>query len=152
MQGRTRSIGHIAIPVWSIDDTRRFYGDVLGCPHGRLSETMIDFNFFGQHLVCHLASERLRGEAAIDATYNERLSRHFGVIVEMAEWKRIAGRLEGRDVEYVNHPPKILHEGTEQEEGLIFMLDPARNAVEFKGFDVPGRLSKALGEIEIRAT
>ena len=140
----TQSIGHIAIPVWSIEDTRAFYGRMLGCPEGRRTETMVDFNFFGQHLVCHLASERLRGEAEQEASYRERLSRHFGVIVSMSDWKRIAEKLEGKDVMYVNAPPEILHPGTEQEEGLIFMLDPARNTVEFKGFDNPGRLSKAL--------
>lgn len=143
--GSTRSIAHVAIPVWSIEDTRAFYGRLLGCPEGRLSETMVDFDFFGVHLVCHLASDRLRGEAEIDATHRERLARHFGVIVSLADWKRIAEKLEGKDVVYVNAPPQILNPGTEREEGLIFMLDPSRNTVEFKGFDNPAMLSKVLG-------
>jgi extradiol dioxygenase family protein len=139
-----KSIGHVAIPVWSIADTRHFYGELLGCPEGRLTESMVDFNFFGQHLVAHLASDRLKGEAKIEASYKERLSRHFGVIVDMAEWKRIAKRLEGKDLKFISGP-EILHEGTEHEEGLIFMVDPAMNTVEFKGFDRPEKLSKILG-------
>jgi extradiol dioxygenase family protein len=139
-----KSIGHVAIPIWSVADTRHFYGEILGCPEGRLTDTMIDFNFFGQHLVCHLASDRIKAESKIDATHKERLSRHFGVIVDMAEWKRIAKRLEGKELNYVTGPV-ILNEGTDMEEGLIFMVDPAKNTVEFKGFDNPQKLSKILG-------
>jgi extradiol dioxygenase family protein len=137
------SIGHISIPVWSIKDTQQFYGELLGCPQGRLTETKVDFNFFGQHLVCHVASERFKEEAAQDQTWGERLSRHFGVIVSMDEWKRVAKVLEGKDVTYVI-APKIDNEGTDREEGLIFMLDPAQNSVEFKGFRNPATLSSAL--------
>ena len=33
-----KSIGHVAIPIWSVADTRHFYGEILGCPEGRLTE------------------------------------------------------------------------------------------------------------------
>jgi len=139
----TRSIGHISIPVWNMQDTLDFYEGILGCPHGRLSETKADFNFFGQHLVVHVASERMQKEAAIERPFNERLARHFGVIVRMAEYKRIVKLLEGRDITYVIEPT-IENEGTDKEEGLVFFLDPAMNSVEIKGFDNPQYLSPIL--------
>jgi extradiol dioxygenase family protein len=140
----SQSIGHISIPVWNMQDTLNFYEGMLGCPHGRLSETKADFNFFGQHLVVHVASERMKKEAAIEQPFNERLARHFGVIVGMDEYKRIVKLLEGHDITYVIEP-KIENEGTEKEEGLVFFLDPAMNSVEIKGFKNPKFLSPILG-------
>ena len=140
-----KSIGHVAIPIWSIADTRKFYNEMLGCPIGRLSDTMVDFDFFGLHLVCHLASDRIKAESAIEASHKERLSRHFGVIVDMAEYKRVADVLSKHEGLKFVTGPVVLHEGTEKEEGLIFMVDPSENTVEFKGFDNPAMLSKVLG-------
>jgi extradiol dioxygenase family protein len=138
-----QSIGHIAIPVWSIEDTRYFYGEILGCPEGRLSDKRVDFDFFGQHLVAHVASNRLKSESAIEKTFEEHLSRHIGVIIDMTEWRRIARRLEGKKLNHIV-PPEIKNEGTDNEEGFIFMMDPANNTVEFKGFDNPSKLSPIL--------
>lgn len=146
----TATIAHVAIPVWSIQATRDFYGGLLGCPQGRLTDTMVDFNFFGQHLVAHLASERLRAEMAVESTHQELLARHFGVITSLDEWRRIADVLQAHGTAFVMGP-QVLHEGTGREEGLMFLLDPSRNALEFKGFNDPAQLSRALQGLPTRA-
>lgn len=38
---------HLAIQVRDIDEARRFYGEFLGCPEGRSSESWVDFNLYG---------------------------------------------------------------------------------------------------------
>ena len=64
---------HLAIPVHDLADARAFYGELLGCPEGRSSESWVDFNFFGHQLVCHLRFViephiRFRGQSGEQAT------------------------------------------------------------------------------------
>ncbi|HEX9960761.1 MAG TPA: VOC family protein, partial [Pyrinomonadaceae bacterium] len=61
---------HLAFPVKDLEESRRFYGDVLGCEEGRSSDAWIDFNLFGHQIVAHLAPEnagiQLRNEVDAD--------------------------------------------------------------------------------------
>ena len=45
---------HLAFLVTGLEETRRFYRDVLGCPQGREAERWIDFDFFGHQISAHL--------------------------------------------------------------------------------------------------
>ena len=40
-----RSPFHLAINVGDLDETRRFYGGLLGCAEGRSTDTWVDFDF-----------------------------------------------------------------------------------------------------------
>jgi extradiol dioxygenase family protein len=45
---------HHAFPVYDLEETRRFYKDILGCPQGREAPgEWIDFNLFGHQVVAH---------------------------------------------------------------------------------------------------
>jgi extradiol dioxygenase family protein len=49
---------HLSItprPANDLDRARKFYGELLGCPEGRKMPGRADFNFFGHHIVAHLA-------------------------------------------------------------------------------------------------
>ena len=48
---------HLAFPVRDLDEARRFYGDVIGCPLGRSDASYQDFDFFGHHLVAHIGGD-----------------------------------------------------------------------------------------------
>jgi extradiol dioxygenase family protein len=54
---------HLAFPVTSLAQARAFYGDLLGCPEGRSSESWVDFDFHGHQIVAHLAPEEARAAA-----------------------------------------------------------------------------------------
>ena len=43
---------HLAFPVTDLDQTERFYVDMLGCAIGRRTEHTINFNFHGHQIVC----------------------------------------------------------------------------------------------------
>jgi extradiol dioxygenase family protein len=45
---------HLAVQVHDLAEARRFYGEVLGCPEGRSSDSWVDFNLLGHQFVCHL--------------------------------------------------------------------------------------------------
>lgn len=125
---------HLAIPVTDLIAAREFYGGLLGCEEGRSSSTWVDFNFYGHQLVCHLAA----ANAAAPTTSNPVDSHevpipHFGLVLEMADWKALAARLENQGVEFII-APYLRFEGLPGEQATLFLLDPSGNALEFKAF------------------
>jgi len=45
---------HVAIPVYDLEESRKFYTTILGCSEGRSSDHWIDFNLYGHQFVAHL--------------------------------------------------------------------------------------------------
>jgi len=127
---------HLAIPVDDLSAARRFYGGLLGCPEGRSAENWIDFNLFGHQVVCHL---RPRGEggAHIEASNpvdgHEVPIPHFGVVLEMEDWKELADSLREVSTKFLIEP-YVRFQGEPGEQATMFFLDPSGNALEFKAF------------------
>lgn len=125
---------HLAFPVTDLEETRRFYGEVLGCPIGRSSHTWVDFDLFGHQMSAHLRPEAAGGGGGGHVDGVEVPIPHFGVVLPMDEWKRLAGRLEARsDIEWIERP-MIRFQGEPGEQATLFVRDPSGNALEFKGF------------------
>jgi len=136
---------HIAFPVQDVEEARRFYGGILGCPEGRSSETWVDFNLFGHQIVAHC-------KPALEE-HPDKLHRnpvdghdvpvpHFGVILEMDDWKILRDRLVDAGVHF-EIEPYIRFEGESGEQATLFFLDPFGNALEFKAFaDLSGLFEK----------
>ncbi len=131
---------HLAIPVADLPSSRAFYGGLLGCPEGRSDTTWVDFDFFGHQLVCHV--DRDRGDRPPVANPVDGHSvpvPHFGVVLDMATWRRLADRLREADVRFVIEP-YVRFEGQPGEQGTMFLEDPSGNALEFKAFEDRGNL------------
>ena len=125
---------HIAFPVDDLAAARAFYGTTLGCPEGRSSEQWIDFDLFGHQIVAHL-----KPRPAADPLHHNPVDGHdvpvphFGVVLAMDEWERLAERLKSYHVPFVIEP-YIRFKGEVGEQATMFFLDPAGNALEFKAF------------------
>lgn len=131
---------HLAIPVSDIAASRRFYGELLGCPEGRSDETWVDFDFFGHQLVCHLDPDREVPDRIANPVDGHSVPvPHFGVVLDMETWSDLADRLRAAGVEFVIEP-YIRFEGQPGEQGTMFFEDPSGNAVEFKAFRDRGNL------------
>jgi extradiol dioxygenase family protein len=125
---------HLAIPVHDLAAARGFYANLLGCSEGRSAATWVDFNFHGHQLVCHLVlggSEHSRPTNPVDG--KQVPIPHFGLVLEMAEWRRLAAHLKQHGVEFVIEP-YIRFAGQPGEQATLFLLDPSGNAVEIKAF------------------
>jgi extradiol dioxygenase family protein len=124
---------HLAFPVKNLEESRKFYGEVLGCEEGRSSDEWIDFNLFGHQIVAHLApgAAGVRHENEVDADHVP--VPHFGIVLEMENFKALAERLKTNGVEFIIEP-KIRFAGEVGEQATMFFLDPSGNALEFKGF------------------
>jgi extradiol dioxygenase family protein len=133
---------HLAFKVDDLQAARRFYGEVLGCPEGRSSETWIDFNLYGHQIVAHLVAGEGDSAQHRDGSLVDGHSvpvPHFGAVLPPAEWKALASRLRNAGVEFVIEP-YTRFEGQPGEQSTMFFLDPAGNALEFKSFAHPDEL------------
>ena len=127
------SLFHLAFPVDDLAQARRFYGELLGCPEGRSSPDWIDFNFYGHQIVAHLSPGEAghKNTSAVDG--HDVPVRHFGAILPMGEWEKLAGRLQAAGTKFVIDP-HVRFKGQVGEQATMFFLDPSGNALEFKAF------------------
>ena len=124
---------HLAFPVNDLVATRRFYGDLLGCPEGRSTDDWIDFNFYGHQIVAHLAPDET-GEARRSAVDGHGVPvRHFGIVLPMADWQAMAERLTAAGTSFVIEP-YVRFKGEAGEQATMFFMDPSGNAIEIKAF------------------
>ena len=130
---------HLAFPVDDLDAARAFYGGLLGCPEGRSDDAWIDFDFFGHQIVAHLDPGSPRRSHANVVDGHEVPVPHFGAVLPMEEWRRLADRLEAAGIEFVI-PPAMRFRGGPGEQATMFFLDPSGNAIEFKAMSEPASL------------
>ena len=124
---------HLACPVDDISKARAFYGGVLGCREGRSADDWVDFDFYGHQIVAHRAPDEVghRASSAVDG--DQVPVRHFGVILTMPEWERLAEKLRKAGTNFVIEP-HVRFKGQVGEQATMFFLDPCGNALEFKAF------------------
>ncbi|HEX7966058.1 MAG TPA: VOC family protein [Gammaproteobacteria bacterium] len=128
---------HLAFPVHDLEEARRFYAGLLGCPTGRESGEWIDFDLYGHQIVAHLAPKE--AAAATNKVDGEDVPvRHFGVILGWDDWEKLADRLRGK-VKFIIEPG-IRFKGQVGEQATMFFKDPSGNALEFKAFKDPSRI------------
>ena len=124
---------HHSFAVNDLDRARKFYGEVLQCPEGRKLKGRADFNFFGHHIVAHLAPDEVVGDEGrkIGGALATPL-RHFGVVMTLADFQKTAARMAELSVEWINKP-SVTQKSTVREQMLMTVSDGCGNAIEFKG-------------------
>jgi extradiol dioxygenase family protein len=123
---------HLAFPVHDLAAARAFYGGVMGCREGRSSDRWIDFDLYGHQLVTHLEpAGRSHTRNSVDG--HDVPVPHFGVILDRADWDRLAERLTAAGIAFLIEP-HIRFCGQVGEQATMFFLDPSGNALEFKSF------------------
>jgi extradiol dioxygenase family protein len=123
---------HLAVPVDDLSAAREFYGQLLGCPEGRSSDTWIDFNLFGHQFVVHLGTPV--GQPDHNGVDGDAVpSFHYGCVLNWDVWHELSEKLKAAGTRFVIEP-KIRFKGEAGEQATMFFLDPAGNALEFKAF------------------
>lgn len=124
---------HFSFAVDNLEQARRFYGELLGCPEGRKLPGRADFNFFGHHIVAHLSPNDVVGDHGKKlGTSGKTPVRHFGIVTTLDEFRKIADKLERHDATFLNRP-EVTQKGTVREQMLMTVSDECGNAIEFKG-------------------
>ncbi len=124
---------HLAFPVRDLAEARAFYGELLGCPEGRSSPDWIDFDFHGHQIVAHLSPAEVGHKATSPVDGHNVPVRHFGVILNPADWDALAARLKAAGTTFIIEP-NVRFKGEPGEQSTMFFLDPSGNALEFKAF------------------
>ena len=125
------SIFHLAFNVTDLDQTRAFYGDLLGCKEGRSTHTWVDFDFFGHQLSCHLGTPMSVAAAGLVGEHKVPMP-HFGAVLPYEDWRALADRMEAAGVDFIL-APQTRFKGEAGEQSTMFFTDPSGNPVEFKG-------------------
>ena len=132
---------HLAIPVTDIEESKRFYHNLLGAKIGRFSDTWIDFDFFGHQLVCHLSPASI-SETSNPVDQEDVPIPHYGVVLYWNEFEAIIKQLEEKKINFIIKPT-IRFKGEVGEQAIVFLRDPSGNAIEFKSFRNMDNLFKA---------
>ena len=130
---------HLAFPVHDLAAARVFYGGLLDCPEGRSSPHWIDFDFYGHQIVAHLAPDEVGHRSTSTVDGDAVPTRHFGVVLTMAQWESAAQRLQAAGVRFIIEP-HVRMRGEVGEQATMFFLDPSGNALELKAFADLSRL------------
>lgn len=125
------SIFHFAFNVTDLDQTRAFYGTLLGCTEGRSTDTWVDFDFFGHQLSCHLGTPMAAAATGLVGEHKVPMP-HFGVVLPYAEWRTLADHLIHQGMEFILEP-QTRFAGEPGEQSTMFFMDPSGNPVEVKG-------------------
>ena len=125
---------HLAIPVNSIEPSRTFYRETLGCKEGRNSDHWVDFNFFGHQLVLHVKElTEAISENSNPVDGKDVPIPHFGVVLTMEDFESLANKLKQKGITFIIEP-YIRFQGKTGEQATMFFKDPSGNALEFKAF------------------
>lgn len=133
---------HVAIPVYDLQETRKFYTEILNCEVGRESDQWVDLNFFGHQFVLHLKpkpnhQENKKHYNPVDG--HEVPVPHYGVVLDWDVWEKLAKHLQEQNIKF-EIEPYIRFKGQVGEQATMFFFDPSGNALEFKAFKDIGQL------------
>jgi uncharacterized protein len=124
---------HLALPVTNLAASEEFYCGLLGCAKGRTASRWIDLDFFGHQVTLHLVDSGDIEPPVNPVDGDSVPARHFGIVLEMADWQSLASRLEEAGCKFLI-PPRIRFKGKVGEQATLFIVDPCGNALEFKSF------------------
>jgi uncharacterized protein len=130
-----RPLFHLAFPVVSLEATRNFYVDILGCRVGRASENWIDFDFFGYQITAHKVAGA--GPSAANPVAGQDIPiPHFGLIMSWEDWHRAVDHMNYIGVSF-RVAPHVRFKDLPGEQATFFLEDPSGNCLEFKAFRRP---------------
>ncbi|MBT5954453.1 glyoxalase [bacterium] len=139
---------HLALPTKKLKETEAFYTTILGCTIGRQDSTWIDFDFAGHQLVFHECLGIDIESAANPVDGKQVRVPHFGVILTMEDWKKLALRLKNHDIKFIIEP-YIRFQGTPGEQATMFFEDNNGYALEMKAFENDDYIFKPFENIPI---
>lgn len=138
---------HLAIPVNDLEETKKFYTEVLGSKVGRSSDIWCDFNFFGHQLTAHLSPDETK-KVASNVVDNIPLPvRHFGIVLSWDNWHDLRDRLEEKNIAFISKP-HVRFKGQVGEQATMYFYDPSYNAIEFKSFKRFSQLFESFDKLK----
>ena len=127
---------HLAFSVKNIEDTKKFYVEVLGGTVTKATDHWLNVNFYGHQLSIHENPQMKSDRKTITVEDKEVPLHHFGVILKKSDWEALAKKLQKTKIKFLIEP-KLKHEKQVCEQAIMFLKDPSGNGIEFKCFTDP---------------
>ena len=126
-----RYIAHVAVPCRDLDETARWYSQVLGARPVRRLHDRVTFSFGGVlQLVCHLEPDEVVSKP-------RPYPRHHGLtFLHMEDFRRMKRHLKELGIKFLVSPVVRFANRTDEHETLM-VVDPSGNVVEFKCYVHP---------------
>ena len=130
---------HLAIAVKSIEESKEFYCDLMGCVAGDYEEgRWQDINFWGNELTLHQSKPREsdsleRHRHSVDM--GDVIVPHLGIHLPLDEYQRVKSSVAST-VGFVDEP-YIRFEDSDYQQETFFVEDPNYNVLEIKSMVKP---------------
>jgi extradiol dioxygenase family protein len=121
----------MAFPVSNLEETKKFYTEILGAKIGRTNSGWMDFNLRWNQITVH-ESPMFKKKKIIFSS-DGIPTEHFGVVLVQSEWEKLKNSMLSKGVDFLVKPT-VLYEGQVGEQSTFFLQDPNGYAIEFKGF------------------
>jgi len=124
---------HLAIAVKSIEESKEFYCDLMGCVAGDYEEgRWQDINFWGNELTLHHGPDEVASKKRHDVDMGTVSVLHFGAHIKEDEFFALKDRIEASEkFNYYDEPyRRFINKDREQE--TFFIQDPSGNVLEIK--------------------
>jgi hypothetical protein len=121
-----RYIAHVAVPCRNLEETARWYAEVLGAQPVRILADRVTFSFGGVlQLVCHLERRAIEPNP-------RAYPRHHGLtFLRMEDFSRMKEHIGKLGIKFLVHPA-VRFANTAHEHQTFMVVDPSGNVVEFK--------------------
>ncbi|MDA0238288.1 MAG: glyoxalase [Proteobacteria bacterium] len=126
------NIFHCAVEAGNLEETVKFYTDVLFCKTDNSEEgKWVDIDFWGNELTLHASAPRRRMHGdRHNVEMGAVVVPHFGVHLERDVFDKIRESV-ANTVGFIDEP-YIRFGGTEYEQQTFFVMDPNFNVLEIK--------------------
>ena len=125
------NIFHCAVEAGNLDETVKFYTDVLFCKTDNSEEgKWVDIDFWGNELTLHASEHKLDSERH-DVDMGNVSVPHFGVHLSRKDFNSLKERLNKNGHKYYDEP-YLRFKGTKYEQETFFVKDPNENILEIK--------------------
>ena len=124
---------HLAIAVKSIEESKEFYCDLMGCVAGDYEEgSWQDINFWGNELTLHHGPDEVASKKRHDVAMGTVSVPNFGAHLKEDEFFALKDRIEASEkFNYYDEPyRRFINKDREQE--TFFIQDPSGNVLEIK--------------------
>ena len=123
---------HLALPCYSVTETKKFYIEKLGALVGRNANNWVDINLYGNQIT-------FTKSGRFDFNYQNYSfegkilpSFHFGIIVDITTWGKIYAKVNAENIEVFDEITFLKEK--KGEHISFFVKDPNGFMVEFKSF------------------
>ena len=122
---------HLALPAGNLQETEKFYTNILGCKTGnREKGKWVDIDFWGNELTLHASEHKLDNERH-DVDMGNVSVPHFGVHLSRKDFDALKQRLKDSGTKYYDEP-YLRFKDTKYEQETFFVKDPNENILEIK--------------------